>query len=185
MSAVLVAILFGSFSLPTVVAAQEKLVAPEQNPPGDIPDNQVFVDYHSSEGFTLKIPEGWSRIAVPGGVRFSDKYDVVEITSDTATAAPKAADAKAGLVATLKKAGRAVQAGPATSVKLKAGSAVRIDYMANSEINPVTNKQIRLEHQRFIFFKNGKTISVDVAAPAGADNVDQWQFISNSFGWDR
>jgi hypothetical protein len=34
-------------------AAQENLVAPEKNPPGDIPDNQVFVTYTSPDGFSL------------------------------------------------------------------------------------------------------------------------------------
>jgi len=60
--------------------AQEKLVAPEKNPPGDIPDNQVFVTFTSPAGFSLKVPEGWSRAQIDGGVRFFDKYDVVEAT---------------------------------------------------------------------------------------------------------
>ena len=68
-------------------------------------------------------------------------------------------------------------------VKLAAGSAVRISYLSNSAPNPVTNKQIRLEHERFILFKNGKTVTLDLAAPAGADNVDQWRLISNSVQW--
>jgi hypothetical protein len=31
--------------------AQETAVAPEKNPPGDIPDNQVFITYKSPQGF--------------------------------------------------------------------------------------------------------------------------------------
>ena len=38
--------------------AQEKAVAPEVNPPGDIPDNQQFVIFEVAQGAALKVPEG-------------------------------------------------------------------------------------------------------------------------------
>ena len=51
----------GIVSIPMIAAvAQEKAVAPEKNPPGDIPDCQVFITYTSPLGFSLTIPEGWS-----------------------------------------------------------------------------------------------------------------------------
>jgi hypothetical protein len=40
---------------------REHPIAPEKNPPGDIPDNQVFVEYRSPLGFAIKVPEGWAR----------------------------------------------------------------------------------------------------------------------------
>lgn len=169
------------FSLP--VAAQETLVAPEKNPPGDIPDNQVFVTYDAPSGFSLKVPEGWSRTAIAGGVRFFDKYDVIEAMTGQADAAPTPASSQSREVADLVGSGHAVKVGTVGEVKLKSGPALHIGYVANSAPNPVTNKQVRLEHERFVFFKDGKTVTLDLAAPAGADNVDQWQFISNSFRW--
>ena len=46
-------------------AAPTKPAAPlatEKNPPGDIPDNQAFVDYTSPLGFSIKCPKaGCSR----------------------------------------------------------------------------------------------------------------------------
>jgi hypothetical protein len=168
-------------SLP--VAAQETLVAPEKNPPGDIPDNQVFVTYDAPSGFSLKVPEGWSRTAIEGGVRFFDKYDVIEATTGQTDAAPTPASAQSREVADLVGSGHAVKVGTVEEMKLKSGPALRIGYVANSEPNPVTGKQVRLEHERFVFFKDGKTVTLDLAAPAGADNVDQWQLISNSFRW--
>ena len=37
-------------------------LAAEKNPPGDIPDDQVFVAYTSrAGGYSLKVPEGWAR----------------------------------------------------------------------------------------------------------------------------
>jgi hypothetical protein len=81
------------------------------------------------------------------------------------------------------KKGHAVKVDTVKEVKLQSGPAVRITYSSNSEPNPVTNKQIRLEHERFIFFKNGKAATLDFAAPLGADNADQWKLMSNSFRW--
>jgi hypothetical protein len=164
-------------------AAQQKLVAPETNPPGDIPDNQVFIAYTSPDGFSLKVPEGWSRAVAGPSVRFFDKYDEIGAALGTASAAPTVASVRAGEIANLEKAGHAVKVTAVRAVKLAAGPAVRISYQSNSAPNPVTNKQIRLEHERFIVFKGGKTITLDLAAPAGADNVDQWLLISNSLQW--
>src|ERR1700687_4381397 len=54
-----------------------------KNPPGDIPDNQVFVDYRSPLGFSIKAPEGWARSESANGVTFSDKYNVVNVNVGT------------------------------------------------------------------------------------------------------
>src|ERR1700680_3628101 len=75
--------------------AQETAVAPEKNPPGDIPDNQVFVQYTSPLGFSIKVPEGWSRVERPDGARFSDKYNIVDLAVSKADLPPNAATAKA------------------------------------------------------------------------------------------
>ncbi|NEJ95376.1 hypothetical protein [Rhizobium ruizarguesonis] len=182
-SAALAVLLMISSGVFPPALAQEKLVAPETNPPGDIPDNQVFVTYNSPDGFDLKVPEGWSRTAIDHGVRFFDKYDQIDATLGTASAAPTASSAKAQEITDLKAAAHAVKVTAVKDVKLAAGPAIRISYQSNSAPNPVTNKRIRLEHERFILFKNGKTVTLDLAAPAGADNVDQWQLISNSLQW--
>jgi hypothetical protein len=183
-AAALVVVLMASSGAFLPASAQEKLVAPEKNPPGDIPDNQVFVTYNSPDGFSLEVPEGWSRKATDHGVRFFDKYDEIDATLGTASAAPTAASVRASeMIPDLEKAGHAVKVTAVKDVKLAAGPAVRISYVSNSTPNPVTNKQIRLEHERFILVKDGKMVTLDLAAPAGADNVDQWQLISNSLQW--
>jgi hypothetical protein len=165
-------------------SAQEKLVAPEKNPPGDIPDNQVFVKFVSPLGFSLKVPEGWSRTEVDGGVRFFDKYDVIEAIVAQADTAPTAASAKNKEVPGLLSIGQAVKVTAVKDAKLNAGPAVHISYLSNSKPNSVTGKEVRLEHERFIVFRGGKTVTIDLAAPAGADNLDQWQLISNSLRWN-
>ena len=52
---------FGPASAFAQASSAEKPVAAEKNPPGDVPDNQVFIDYRSPLGFNIKVPEGWAR----------------------------------------------------------------------------------------------------------------------------
>ncbi len=165
------------------VSAAEKPVAAEHNPPGDIPDTQVFVTYESPLGFTIRVPEGWSRAEHAKSVRFSDKYNVVEIVFSPLRAAPTVDSVKADQVPELEKVGRAVNITKVKDVKVKGGAAVLISYTSNSEPNQVTNKQIRLEHDRYLFFKDGNLAALDMAAPQGADNVDDWSLMANSFRW--
>ena len=164
-------------------SARETAVAPEKNPPGDIPDDQVFIPYTSSLGFSLKVPEGWSRVERTDGVRFNDKYNIIDLAVLKADQPPNAASVSAREAAELMKKGPAVEIKSIKDVKLKSGPAVLISYASNSEPNAVTTKQIRLEHHRYLLFRSGTLVSLDLAAPLGADNVDQWQLMSNSFQW--
>ncbi len=166
----------------TPIPAQEQPVAPETNPPGDIPDTQVFVTYRSPLGFAVQVPEGWARADLKSGVRFADKYDSVEVSIADA-AAPTVQSVADTELAALKKNGRAVRVKDVKKVQLPAGPAVLIEYSSNSLPNPVTSKQIRLENDRYILAKDGKVATLDLAAPFGADNVDQWRFMARHFGW--
>jgi hypothetical protein len=164
------------------IPAQQQPVAPETNPPGDIPDSQVFVAYRSPLGFVLQVPEGWARSDLSDGVHFADKYNTVDVTVSNGAQPTQASVADTAL-ASLKKQDRAVRIADVKNVNLPAGAAVLIAYSSNSEPNPVTNKQIRLENNRYIFFKDGKVVTLDLSAPFGADNVDQWRFMAQHFAW--
>ncbi len=164
-------------------SAAEMPVAAEHNPPGDIPDTQVFVTYDSPLGFAIKVPEGWSRANDAKSVRFSDKYNTVVIDILPTAAAPTTDSVKKDQVPELEKMGRAVKLTKIKDVKVKGGAAVLISYTSNSEPNQITNKQIRLEHDRYLFFKDGNLVALDMAAPQGADNVDVWSLMANSFRW--
>jgi hypothetical protein len=94
-----------SAALPSSTVAQQKLAAadehplkPERNPPGDIPDNQVFIDYVSPLGFSLKVPEGWARQDLGDGASFADKYGRITVTQTTAPKMPTVDAAKQTLV---------------------------------------------------------------------------------------
>jgi hypothetical protein len=165
-------------------ATPEQAVAPEQNPAGDIPDTQAFVPYTSAPGgYTLEVPEGWARSADAANVRFENKLDGLSVTITTVTTAPTAASARDHEIAALVAAGRAMTVGSVDDVTLPSGSAVLVKSTANSNPYPVTNKQVRLEQQIVLFFKDGKLATLTLWAPLGADNVDQWQRIAGSFRW--
>jgi hypothetical protein len=167
-----------------VAFAAEKPIAAEKNPPGDIPDSQVFIDYISpKDGFSLKVPEGWARTDRADGVSFIDKLDGVVLTRSDMSQAPTVDSVKKDYVGSLEQQERAVKIDSVKAVKLPAGNAIRIVYSSNSSPNEVTNKQVRLENQRFLYFKDGKLVALELYAPLGADNVDQWKLMSESFRW--
>lgn len=161
----------------------EKPAAPEKNPPGDIPDNQVFIDYRSPLGFKIKVPEGWARRESPDGVTFNDKYNTIALLQSQHTDPVTVASVKQQDVAELEKMGKAVRVTAVKSVKLPAGSAVVVGYSSNSEPNPVTEKAIREENERYFFWQNGKLVTLTLSSPYGADNADQWDLIAKSFRW--
>lgn len=151
---------------------------PEVNPAGDIPDNQAYVRYTPpAGGFSLKVPEGWSRSASAGSVTFSDKLNSVTVRSVPAKAAPSAAGAQATQVP--KGATHAA----ASVVHRAAGSAVRVTYLAPAPPNPVTGKAVTDAVERYVFFHRGREVILTLAGPRQADNVDPWRLISNSVAW--
>ena len=63
--------------------------APEVNPPGDIPDDQVFVAYTPpAGGFSVKVPEGWARSEQGGAVVFTDNLNSIRMET-VAAASPR------------------------------------------------------------------------------------------------
>ncbi|MGO4409987.1 MULTISPECIES: hypothetical protein [unclassified Brevundimonas] len=168
----------------TPIAPAESAVAPEIDPPGDIPDSQVFVSYQSvAGGYWLDVPEGWSRTENGSDASFVQRFDGVSVAVAPAAAAPTVASARAGEAARIIASGRAVTITDVSAVALPAGKAVVIRYTSNSEPNAVTNNRVRLENEAFLLFNNGRMATLTLWAPQGADNVDQWTRMSRSFRW--
>lgn len=167
----------------TPLAQRETAVAPETNPPGDIPDNQVFIDYSAPAGFSMQVPEGWSRSDTATGVSFVDKYGAIDISSAKVATAPSASSIQKKEVADLVANGHAVEVTDIRKMTLPAGEAVAVDFLSNSGVNPVTNRKIRLENRRIYMFHAGQEAIVTFSAPAGADNVDAWRMMANSLRW--
>jgi hypothetical protein len=159
-------------------------VAPESNPPGDIPDATQFVPYRSAAGgFSISVPEGWSRTTTKSSVTFTDKLNTIVVTWLPASAAPTVASANRTDVPMLRHAERAFRLGSVASTNLPAGHGVLISYQANSDPNRVTGKQYRLDVQRYELFHRGTELAVGLRSPVGADNVDPWRIVSQSIRW--
>ena len=174
----------GPVSVPMAEKALEKPVAPEINPPGDIPDSQVFVSYASRKGgYELDVPEGWARTGQDGDVVFTSKLDGLSVTITETKSKPDLQSVSQDQVERLRKTDRAVTIKSIGNSRRKNSVAVRMVYESNSEPNPVTNKQVRLENNTYIYYRNSKAAELRLWAPVGADNIDQWNRISNSFRW--
>jgi hypothetical protein len=158
----------------------EPPVPVESSPPGDIPDNTQFVPYHSKrDGWTVTVPEGWSRTRTGTTVTFTDKLNTIQVDArpgDPVTVA----GAKNTDVHDLKKSTRAFKLVSVTKVTLPAGPAVLISFQANSDPSPVTAKQYRLDVLRYIVFHGGTRITLTLLSPVGADNVDPWRIVTQS-----
>ncbi|HST07843.1 MAG TPA: hypothetical protein VLJ83_06695 [Gemmatimonadaceae bacterium] len=167
------------------IAAAENAVAPEVNPPGDIPDSQAFINYTNSAGsYQLDVPEGWARTENGSSVSFVNKFDGVKVDVGVTPAEKKtAATVRNDEAKVLQAQGHAVSINAVSDLKLPGGDAVVVKYTSNSESNAVTNKKVRLENETYLFFKNGKEAMLTLWAPQGADNVDQWQRMAKSFRW--
>src|SRR3954451_7221837 len=108
--------------------AAERSAPAEKNPPGDIPDSQVFIEYASPQGFTMKVPEGWARSDRTDGTSFVDKLDGVVVSVTRADNPPTVSSVKSNYAPLLERSERAVKIGSIKPVKLPAGQAIRIAY---------------------------------------------------------
>jgi hypothetical protein len=159
-------------------------VEQEKNPPGDIPDNQVFVSYHSdSGGYSLDVPEGWARKESGPNVSLVDKLNSISVDITSSASAPTVDSVTASDLPRLAGQVEAFEKVEVKALDLPAGKAVRIRYRANSAPDSVTGKKVRLEIDRYELSKDGKVAAISLSAPAGADNVDVWNQISSSFKW--
>jgi hypothetical protein len=135
---------------------------PEVSPSGDIPDNQAYVRYAPpGAGFSVKVPEGWSRTQTGGAVVFSDKLNSIR----------------------LEHGKPAAHAGNASTVKRTAGTAQKLTFTTQAQPNPVTGKTGTDAVERYVFTKGGRTAVLTLTGPKGADNVDPWRIVTDSVRW--
>jgi hypothetical protein len=157
--------------------------AAEVSPAGDIPDTQAYVPYSpATGGFTVSVPEGWARTDESNGAGFSDKFNLIRIEQTAAATAPTVLSVQADVVPQIRSGGGSAIAG-ATEVVRKGGTAIRIAYLQDSAPDATTGKRVTLAVERYLFWKNGTLVSITVAGAKGADNVDPWRTVTNSFAW--
>lgn len=164
--------------------AAAKQTTKEVSPAGDIPDTQAYVPFAFTAGhITVKVPEGWGRSETGGFVRFSDRFNAVELSSTAKPTAPSVASAGQDEVAALKASVPGFAAPKVSTVTRPAGSVVLITYQADSPKDPVTGKSTRLAVERYEYWKDGTETIVTVSGPVGADNVDPWKTVTGSVAW--
>jgi len=158
--------------------------APEVNPAGDIPDNQVFVPYRPPGArFTFKVPEGWARVQRGGTVTFTDKLNTIRMETRPAPAAPTVASARQAELPAIRSAGRRYEPGEVTRVRRPAGGVVLVTYKADAPADPVTGKVVHDAVERYEYWRGGTEAILTLAGPVGADNVDPWRIVTDSFRW--
>jgi hypothetical protein len=167
-----------SSSAPSSSAAQESA------PPGDIPDTQAYVSWSpSAGGFTVKVPEGWSRTTQGSATVFADKFNSIRIDSLTAAKAPTAQSVRSTDLPAIQGKSTGFALRQVTVVQRKGGSPVMAEYLADSAPDQVTGKSVQLDVQRYAFFKSGKETVLTLSGAVNADNVDPWKIVTDSFRW--
>jgi hypothetical protein len=170
---------------PTAAPTQERSSqATDASSPGDIPDTQAFVTFAAPDRlFAVDVPEGWARTDSHGGVTFTDNFNSVVVEIRGNTTAPTPGSARLTELPAIAAATPSVSSGAASTVTRTAGEAILLTYQQDSGPNPVTGKGIALAVERYEFFRNGHTVALTLAGPVGADNVDPWRRITDSFRW--
>jgi hypothetical protein len=167
----------------STATASATSAATESPPPGDIPDTTVYVAYRPASGqYEVTVPEGWARTVSSAGVSFTDKLNSITIQTVRA-AAPTVASARTAEVSQIQGSTHAFSLNGVSTVSRAAGTAVLIRYSADSQPDPVTGKVFRDAVERYEFYRNGTEAIVTLAGPAGADNVDPWRKVTDSFRW--
>lgn len=158
--------------------------APEVNPAGDIPDNQVYVPFTTPDHrFTVSVPEGWARSTAGNSALFTDKFNSVRVETTARPQAPTTGSATAEELPAIRTGSRGYVAGSVSTVARKAGNAVLITYQADSPPDPVTGKSVADSVERYEFWNNGEELVLTLSGPKGADNVDPWRTITDSVRW--
>ena len=158
--------------------------APEVVAPGDIPDTQVFVPYTTAD-YTVTVPEGWAQSVVGPTTTYTDHYNTIRIETTSSAAAPTVATVPTIEIPTLTRDVPNFELGKVTSVTRTAGTAVLVTYRAGSTPDPVTNKRVALDVERYEFWRNGTLVTLVLSGARGSDNVDPWKAVTNSFGWAK
>ncbi len=162
--------------------------ATETNPPGDIPDTQAYVEYQPPGArVAVKVPEGWARTtgtsALGPTVLFSDKLNRVAVTTATATGPVTPQTVRATIIPSLASGVPKFALTSVAPVIRPAGAGVLVRYQGDSPQDPVTGKVVRDAFEQYVFARAGRLVSLTLAGPTNADNVDPWRTVSDSLRW--
>lgn len=169
---------------PSALADGPTPVATESNPPGDIPDSQVYVPFSAPGGHvSVKVPEGWAQSSAGAATVFNDKLNRIEIAVSKAGSSPTTASVTSTDVPKLQGSVSNFAAGKVSEVQRAGGTAILVTYEADSPVDPVTGRVVRDACERYTFYQAGQRLDLTLTGPKNADNVDPWQTVSDSVKW--
>jgi len=144
---------------------------------GDIPDNQVFLVFHSPGAWSMKYPEGWAQSGGASATTFRDKNNIVRLV-----VRPGSPTTLAAVHADPSLHGAQVKSGPIAQT-VGGNRALKVVYTTRSAPNPVTGKRVTLTVDRYYLAHGGKVAVIDLGTPVGVDNVDAYRLMIESFRW--
>jgi hypothetical protein len=157
---------------------------PENNPAGDIPDNQAYVPFTPAAGlFTVSVPEGWARTTEGTATIFTDKLNAVRIETHPTADAPNTESVSVYELPVIASSTPNFRAGAVTAVRRNAGQVMLITYQGSSSPNSVSGKTQMDAFERYEYWYAGQAITLTLSGPVGADNVDPWRTITDSLRW--
>jgi hypothetical protein len=158
--------------------------ATETNPAGDIPDNQAYVPYTSTNHlFEVSVPEGWAQTTAGQTITFSDKYNHIRLETRPAATAPTTDSATSTELPAIGKTVNSFSNGAVKTAQRKAGPAILLTYQDLSAPNTVTGKTVVEDVERYEFWHAGQEVIVTLSSAKGSDNVDPWRKVTDSLRW--
>jgi len=151
-------------ALAASAALTPQVALAETAPPGDIPDNQAFVSSRGN-GFSLKVPEGWSRTTRGGTTTYADKYNGISVALEKRALAPTVSNVRRSDLVKLQAATKGFARARISGVSRPAGTGVLVRYLASSEPNSVTGKRITLDVERYELWRAGRLLIITLHAP--------------------
>jgi hypothetical protein len=168
----------------TAAGGAATTAAPENNPAGDIPDNQAYVPFTlPGSSFTVSVPEGWARTTDGTATVFTDKSNTVRIDTHPRGTAPTVDSAKADELPGIESSTAGYRPGAVSVVQRTAGQGVLITYQGTSAPSPVTGKTGTNAIERYEFWRGGNEVILTLSGSVDADNVDPWRTITDSLRW--
>jgi hypothetical protein len=156
----------------------------EVSPNGDIPDNQAFIPYTPASGtYTVTVPEGWSQSSTGEATTFTDKLNAAKFEEMSSATAPTIQSAKSAVVPQLEMDHPGFALTDVAAVTRAGGSGVLLRYEQDAAVNDVTESVGKEAVEEYLFWKAGTLVTITLTSPVGADNVDPWRQITDSFSW--
>jgi hypothetical protein len=143
----------------------------------------LFEQFHNATlGYHLPYPGGWHVNRKGTTVRIAKFGNAIVIAQRASKSAPKLKGVKAALKQQLKKGSVLSVTLRVRSVKLPAGTSLRVVY---TQARPAssTSPAATLVVDRYILFHNGKVYILSMQSPKQFDNRVPFKLIADGFGW--